>query len=181
MDTLQKLFILWACCCVVACSSTRHHRQSEIKQRSEARILDFRAMSVEQFDSLSLVQVHRALQELEVVAIAPVGRFNYHRDSGFSGEAEKVVIYGKRKVAYDALQNELHSHTLQEKHQQRDSTHSREAEQYEARAVQRTGATSPRWWWIAIAVLAFLVLARVLRKRSRLWKLLSFLYPRKPG
>ncbi|MGS2762956.1 hypothetical protein [Sinomicrobium sp. M5D2P9] len=168
MDTLQKLFILWAGCCVVACSSTRHHRQSEIKQRSEARITDFRAMSVEQFDSLSVVQVHQAWQELEAVAIVPVGRFSYHRDSGFSGEAEKVVIYGQHNVVYDALQNEHRSHTLQEKHNLRDSTHTREAQRYEARAVQRTGATSRRWWWIAIAVLAFIVLARVIRKRFRI-------------
>ncbi|RNL68234.1 hypothetical protein ED312_23300, partial [Sinomicrobium pectinilyticum] len=152
MDTLQKLFILWAGCCVVACSSTRRHRQSEIKQRSEARITDFRAMSVEQFDSLSVVQVHRALQEQEAVVINPVGRFNYYRDSGFSGEAEKVVIYGKRNTVYDALQNEHHSHTREEKRNLRDSSDTREVQQYEVKTVARTGTRGVSRWLIAIAV-----------------------------
>ncbi|MGS2740251.1 hypothetical protein [Sinomicrobium sp. M5D2P17] len=38
-----------------------------------------------------------------------------------------------------------HRHTLQEKYNLGDSSHTREARQCEARAVQRTGATSPRW------------------------------------
>ncbi|MGS2741711.1 hypothetical protein [Sinomicrobium sp. M5D2P17] len=181
MSTPLKLFILGAGCCFVICCSTRRHRQSEIKQRSEARITNFRAMSVEQFDSLSVAQVHQTWQELEAVAIMPVGRFSYHRDSGFSGEAEKVVIYGRRNVAYDALQNQRHSHTRQEKRKLRDSTHIREAQRYEAKAVQRTGATSWRWWWIAIAVMVLIVLARVIRKYFRWRKLLGFLFPDKPG
>ncbi|MGS2762943.1 hypothetical protein [Sinomicrobium sp. M5D2P9] len=188
MNTPLKLFLLWAGCFFMACCSisrsrytSGRHRQSEIKQRSEARITDFRAMSVEQFDSLSLAQVHQAWQELEAVAIVPVGRFSYHRDSGFSGEAEKVVIYNRRKVVYDALQNQHHSHTRQEKHNLRDSTHTREARQYEARAVQRTGAPGWRWWLIGIAFVALVFLARVIRKRFRWRKLLGFLFPDKPG
>ncbi|WP_148044240.1 hypothetical protein, partial [Sinomicrobium pectinilyticum] len=159
MNTPLKLFLLWAGCCFLACCSisrsrytSGRHRQSETKQRSEARILDFRAMSVEQLDSLSLVQVHQALQELEAVAIHPVGRFSYHRDSGFSGEAEKVVIYNRRKVAYDALQNKHHSHTLQEKHNLRDSSDTREVQQHEVKTVARTGTRGVSRWLIAIAV-----------------------------
>ncbi|WP_148044207.1 hypothetical protein [Sinomicrobium pectinilyticum] len=84
-------------------------------------------------------------------------------------------------MAYDALQNEHHSHTLQEKYSLRDSTHTREARQYEARAVQRTGATSPRRWLIAIGVLVFIFLTLVIRKHFRWRKLPGFLFPRKPG
>ncbi|MGS2764572.1 hypothetical protein [Sinomicrobium sp. M5D2P9] len=181
MNTPLKLFLLWAGCCFVICCSTRCHRQSEIKQRSEARITDFRAMSVEHLDSLSVVQVRQAWQELEAVAIHPVGRFSYHRDSGFSGEAEKVVIYNRHNVVYDALQNQRHSHTRQEKHQQRDSSHTREVQQHEVKTVARTITTGWRWWLIAIAVLVFVVLARVIRKRFRWRKLLGFLFPDKPG
>ncbi|WP_072315767.1 hypothetical protein [Sinomicrobium oceani] len=186
MDTLPKLCILWAGCCVVACSSTSrylsgHHRQSEIQQHSEARITDFRAMSVEQLDSLSLVQVHQAWQELEAVAIHPVGRFSYHRDSGFSGQAEKVVIYNRRKVAYDALQNEHHSHTLQERHQQRDSTHTRETVQYRTKTTARTGTSGSGRWLIFIAVIVLIILARVLGKRFSLGKLLRVLFGNRSG
>ncbi|MGS2737891.1 hypothetical protein [Sinomicrobium sp. M5D2P17] len=91
------------------------------------------------------------------------------------------LILDQLQNIYDALQNQHHSHTLQEKHNLRDSTHTREARQYEARAVQRTGATSPRWWLIAIAVLVFIVLARVIRKHFRWRKLLRLLFPGKPG
>ena len=181
MDTLPKLYILWVGCCVVACSSIRHHRQSEIKQRSEARITDFRALSVEQFDSVSVVQVQQAWQELEAVAIHPVGRFSYHRDSGFSGQAEKVVIYNRRKMAYDALQNEHHSHTRQEKHNLRDSSDTREMQQHEVKTVARTGTRRVSRWWIATAALVFIVLVRVTRKYFGWRKLLGFLFPGRPG
>lgn len=180
MGTLLKLFVLWAGCCMMACCSIQRHRQSEVKQRREVRVLDFHAMSVEQLDSLSVAQVHRAYQQLEAVAIAPVGRFSYHPGSGFSGQAEKVVIYSRRDVVYDSLRSEHHKHTLQEGRQLRDSTHTAEAQRYEAKTVARTGPPNWYWWLIAIAVITLMILARVLRKRFRLWKLLRFLFPDKP-
>ncbi|WP_268225546.1 hypothetical protein [Sinomicrobium oceani] len=45
---------------------------------------------------------------------------------GFRQRYRKVVIYNRRKMAYDALQNEHHSHTRQEKHNLRDSSDTRE-------------------------------------------------------
>ncbi|UGU17931.1 hypothetical protein LS482_08625 [Sinomicrobium kalidii] len=184
MDTLPKLFILWAGCCMMACSTSRYlsgrHRQSEMKERREARILGFRAMSVEQLDSLSVVRVHEAGQQLEAVAIEPVGRFSYHPGSGFSGEAEKVVIYGKRHTVLDALQKEHHNHTLREKRSLNDSSHTAEAQRYEAKDVERTGATGWCWWLIAMAVIVLVILALVLRKHFRWWNLSGFLFPKKP-
>ncbi|MGS2762494.1 hypothetical protein [Sinomicrobium sp. M5D2P9] len=118
---------------------------------------------------------------LEAVAIVPVGRFSYHRDSGFSGEAEKVVIYNRRKVAYDALQNQHHSHTRQEKRKLHDSSDTREVQQHEVKTVERTGIRGASRWLIAIAVLVFIVLGRVIRKHFRWRKLLGFLFPGKPG
>ncbi|MCX2680633.1 hypothetical protein OOZ15_11830 [Galbibacter sp. EGI 63066] len=180
MGTPLKLLILWAGCCLLSCCNTQRHRQSQVKQRREVRILDFRAMSVEQLDSLSVVRVHRAGQQLEVVAITPVGRFSYHPGSGFSGEAEKVVVYGRRNTVYHALQKEHHNHILQEKRRLRDSSHTAEAQRYEAKAVERTGTPGRGWWLIVIAVIVLMILVRVIRKRSRLWKLLGMLFPGKP-
>ncbi|UGU18113.1 hypothetical protein LS482_09560 [Sinomicrobium kalidii] len=186
MDSALKLLLLWAGCCMMACS-THRHRQSEMKERREARVLGFRAMSVEQLDSLSVLQVHEVGQQLEAVAIKPVGRFSYHPGSGFSGAAEKVVIYGKRHTVLDALQKEHHNHTRQERRQLQDSTHTAEAQRYEAKAVERTGTPVPInigigrcWWLIILVVIVLAILARVFRKHFRLWKLLRFLFPKKP-
>ncbi|MBC9795141.1 hypothetical protein [Sinomicrobium weinanense] len=179
MGTLLKFFVLWVGCCFMACS-TQRHRQSEVNQRREERILDFRAMSVEQLDSLSVAQVHQVYQQQDAVAIVPVGRFSYHPGSGFSGEAEKVVIFGKRNTIYDSLQNKHHRYTLRERQKLRDSSHTRESQRYRTKTVEHTGTPGWRWWLIVIAVIALMILARVLRKRPRLWKLLGFLFSDKP-
>ncbi len=138
-------------------------------------------MSVEQFDSLSMARVHRADQQLEAVAITPVGPFSYHRDSGFRGEAEKVVIYGKRNAVYDVLQKQHHRHTRLDQQSLRDSTHTRETVQYRTKTTARTGTSGPGRWLIFIAVIVLIILARVLGKRLPLRKLFRVLFGDRSG
>ncbi|MGS2765124.1 hypothetical protein [Sinomicrobium sp. M5D2P9] len=78
-----------------------------------------------------------------------------------------MVICNRRKVAYDALQNQHYSHTRQEKRKLRDSSYIREVQQHEAKGVERTGTRGASRWLIAIAIMVFIVPSRVLRKHFR--------------
>ncbi|RNL82492.1 hypothetical protein ED312_17045 [Sinomicrobium pectinilyticum] len=84
-------------------------------------------------------------------------------------------------MAYDALQNEHHSHTREEKHNLRDSSDTREVQQQEVKTVAPTGTRGASRWLIAIAVIVLVILTRVIRKHFRWRKLLGLLFPGKPG
>ncbi|MBC9797848.1 hypothetical protein [Sinomicrobium weinanense] len=166
---MRLLSILWAALFLLVpiiigvggCSASKE-RHTESRKTSSTRAALSRRDSLLRRDTLVEWYGKQLRSGHELLSIAPVGDFTYHPDSGFSGQASKLVVYREQTGETATRKGWEGSEAGRTTRQQADIRKAESGSTVESRESQ-TDFRFPWWWGIGALVLGVIVL-RYFRK-----------------
>ncbi|WP_257667193.1 hypothetical protein [Parapedobacter tibetensis] len=159
---MKITWILWTGLLMQACSIKRQQHIEGSRTLSAVQATGLHS-SMNRYDSLFEVAGSLSHLKRELLAIAPIGTFTYHPDSGFSGRASHILVYHEQSDQADSLlraQGQALQQRMQETTSGRLNTHSAYTDD------RRADVSSMKsWWWFAAGLLILAALVRIVRGR----------------
>ena len=151
-------YILWAGLLVQACSVSRQ-QQNTMTHSAHTDAVQTYVHRTDQLDTIDQSRILQFRRQRDIVAFTPIGTFSYHPDSGFRGQASRVIVSRSHTEALDSSLNSRNS-VATKYTSLRSETNSQEISEVTGQLNMERVPFAPKWLWltVGIATVAFLFL-----------------------
>ena len=140
---------LFLSACGMLHKTTKNSSVSTLKNKEEIEVND-QSKYLHQQETGSLTIRNDSSDAFSKIEIWPKGRFDLSSETGFSGQAEKVLIYKKKKSGRRNIEKKAET-TLQTKVSDRSQSQMK-TKDFVQKDMEKKSAPASAWYWLLILI-----------------------------